>query len=41
MTSTKTIFLILWAYCAEVVLAGLAYGLIILIWDLNQLTDFL
>jgi len=40
MTSTKTIFLILWAYCAEVVLAGLAYGLIILIWDLNQLTDF-
>jgi hypothetical protein len=40
MRSAKNKLLILWAYLAEVMLAALAYALIFLIWDFDQLADF-
>jgi hypothetical protein len=40
MKTGKNKLLILWAYLVEVILAGLAYGLIFLIWDFDQLADF-
>ena len=40
MRTGKNKLLVLWAYLAEVLLAALAYGLLFLIWDFNQLADF-
>lgn len=40
MRTANNKLLILWTYLAEVLLAALAFGLLFLIWDFDQLADF-
>ncbi len=41
MRTAKDIAIIIWAYLGEVILASLAYGSVIKLWDYNKLTEFI
>jgi hypothetical protein len=40
MGTHKNIFIIIWAYLVEVILTGLVYALIFLIWDYDRIAGF-